>query len=60
MAEFSGIYYDAGASGTGGDTDFMVWIVVAALLIIIMFCVVEAIAYSIRLHRAAEFKEKDS
>ncbi len=60
MTEFSGTYYDAGAAEIGGDTDFLVWIVVAALLIIIMFCVVEAVAYSIRLHRAAEFKEKDS
>lgn len=40
------------------DTGFVVWIVIAALLIVALFCIVEVAVYNVRLRRAAEFKDK--
>ena len=41
-----------------GDTDFVVWIVLAAIFIVALFCIVEVAVYNVRLRRAAEFKDK--
>lgn len=40
------------------DTGFVVWIVIAALLLVALFCIVEVAVYNVRLRRAAEFKDK--
>ncbi|MGN0091962.1 MAG: hypothetical protein ACI35M_02710 [Alistipes sp.] len=42
------------------DTAFCIWIMVAAVAIVALFCVVEAVCYQIKLDRAVKFKDKDA
>lgn len=42
------------------DTAFFVGIAVAAILLVVLFCIIEVAVYNIRLRRAVEFKDKDA
>lgn len=63
MYMFSAISsFEEGATDGGtmcGDAMFFVWAIVAAVGLVALVCIVNSAVYSIRLHRAIEFRDSD-